>query len=129
MNTIALKTSVYTALSAYGTVYEMGAVPSKAANPYIVYSLGPGVDGLKDDAYCRQITLHIDMYYRNESKNTDALEALSDSIENGLRNRSISGTGFVYDLLQPIKNEGMPTSDEFMFRRRLSYTMKFSESE
>jgi len=130
MKTESLKASIYSRLSRYGTVYEDGRLPDSPANPYCVYALSSSTQGLGDDAYCRQINLSVDMYYRSTTKNTSSLEALSDSIENGIAaDPHKNEQGFSYDFTAPIKNEEMPTTDEFMFRRRLTYTLRYFESE
>lgn len=132
MKSADLKASVYSRLSLYAGngVYEEGRLPDTLPNPYVVYKFSTEIDGLGDDAYCRQVNVAVDMYYRSTAKDTTPLETLSDAIENGIAaNPHQNEAGFSYDFTSPMKNEEMPTTDEFMFRRRLTYTIRYFESE
>lgn len=74
--------------------------------------------------------LHIDLFYRSAARDISALEVLTDAVENHFSDVPYGvGDGFVYDITAPIRNEELPTSDEFMFRRGLSYTIRYFESE
>ncbi len=130
MKSADLETSIKTRFSVYGTVYKAGFVPESPVNPYLTYELGISAGGLSDDVMNRQIPLNIDLYHRIATRDEVVIDALSDAVENGISTApSVVSTGFAYDLFGCVKNPGMPTTDEFMLRRRLSWTLRYFESE
>jgi len=126
---ILLQTSIYDQIKAYTTFYNADAVPDNPSNPYGVYKVTGGVNGQIDDSANRQYLLDIDVFYRDINKDTTIIDNIADSIENGLENKSVIEDGFTYDFVTPIINDNIPTTDENMFRRSITYTIKYMESE
>ncbi len=124
-----LQQSIYDEIKGYTTVYNADAVPDDPSNPYAVYQIASGVNGLFDDSANRQYLLDIDIFYRNTTKDIDVLENIADDIENGLENKSVIEDGFCYDFITPVLSNNIPTTDENMFRRSMTWTIKYMESE
>jgi hypothetical protein len=130
MNMDALKQSIFTKLSTYvSDLWEEGAVGETTSNPYGVFSMATTIDGLNNDNDCRQATVHLDLYYRTFDKILKPLDDVADTVENGVQSDPfVSSNGFAFDMKQPVRQSGLPTSDEGMYRMRISWTVQYFET-
>jgi hypothetical protein len=128
---IALKTSIYNQLSAVMTTYEDGRVSKNAVMPYVTYALGVSVEGNVDSFEAVSIPLELNLFDHNMKKDTDRIEGLVNELDAALAYTDIIETVFYYRCSREGINAGLPTTDEFTFRRELRYTLKIylKESE
>ncbi len=126
---IDLKASIYSKLTTIKDTHESGRVDKEATMPYIIYELGNSVEDDSDNTDAVNFPLTITVLDHNKEKDTDIIEQLVNDISNLLSYTTFIENDFYWLAIRNGINSGLPTQDEFTFRRELNYTLKTNLKE
>lgn len=130
MLTSDLKKSLVTVISTLGyDVYEYSRVPKSAQFPYVTYTLNGSGESDRDDISSVVFTLDLDLFDYVKTKNTATLDGMVNAVDNLMNRKDVIASAFFYRTEREVILLTMPTADEYTFRRRLVYNLKYSEKE
>lgn len=103
---ISTAKALYEFFAGFGIpAYQAQLVPKEAVLPYLTYSLS-------EPEWSRQSTFYVNVYYRNEKSNFDALQKADEiaaAIGEGIRLRCDGGLIVIWPgtpLIQPLPSDG-----------------------
>jgi hypothetical protein len=126
---VELKTSIYNTLNSLLKTFEFGHVPKKEAMPYITYQLSTSGENDVDNEDALNFLLIVTALDHNQERDTTVVENLTNGIMKTLHAQNIIEPTFYWQAKRLLVNPGLPTPDEFTFRRELQFTLETYLSE